>query len=635
MPKTKLVSSRKKPQKAQKMPKLRKMQKQPSAPTSTADAPSDVLQLIYDYLSPTPPRCASLLPNHMRTLQRLAGVNRQWRAVAMPQLYQAVVVDVDEPTKKQRTHSDGNKLWTNIGLIVGADMVRMAREVWITVRGSGQTSLRLSKRLRSAGLGDTVWSGVDGKKSLDPLNELLSAALPSLREISFLGPGASKVYHCIPIYQLISEHLGRPQRLQALLITSDSHPELMSHSSRLSTPIRLTCLDINTIEMVKGAPLRLPPLLASSLVELRLGAIYFRKVWEPFVAPFKRDLVFSSLKSLTLCFLMRREIQPRNHNAIKFAMDSEDEDWWPEEYDGYNTPEGPDPCPEIDTPGYLESTKLGTPKLLVLTSLEIRRFPGSLNYFLTLFEPSPITTLSLWSLKHRITVEMDLTLFRELRSLSVRFLDAIDGVDEERIGIALPYMFRTVNPKLQALTLMMHIYEPFKLELGTPSFADNLTSLTLEGHIVLDHVIALLPLLTNLQRLNLFASVTDSVPAAAFMGKYKQEIAPHLLPPLSISLHCVRAENLQKFAEEAFWTIYTDIPRTAAEEVSLYRHLILDLVCRFPSFQTLMVSAASIEGVRKSINMLAKSGVGPEHMSRMRCVEIPVTDEFHLGLGRD
>ncbi|KAJ2886408.1 hypothetical protein H4R27_000699 [Coemansia aciculifera] len=516
----------------------------------------------------------------MRTLQRLAGINRQWRAIAMPQLYQAVVVDVDEPTKKQRTHSDGNKLWTNIRLIVGADMVRMAREVWITARGSGQTSLRLSKRLRSAGLGDTVWSGVErlhldtskcnfrgvlkknlriGKKSLDALNRLLSAALPSLREISFLGPGASKVYHYIPIYQLISEHLGRPRLLRALRITSDSHSDLMSHSSRLSTPIRLTCLDINAIEMVEGAPLRLPPLLASYLVELRLGAIYFRKVWEPFVAPFKRDLVFSSLKSLTLCFSMRREIQPRNHNAIKFAMDSEDEDWWPEEYDGYNTPEGPDPCPEIDTSGYLESTKLGTPKLLVLTSLEIRRFPGSLNYFLTLFEPSPITTLSLWSLKHRITVEMDLTLFRELRSLSVRFLDAIDGVDEERIGIALPYMFRTVNPKLQALTLMMHIYEPFKLELGTPSFADNLTSLTLEGHIVLDHVIALLPLLTNLQRLNLFASVTDSVPAAAFMGKYKQEIAPHLLPPLSISLHCVRAKYLQKFAE-AFWTIYTDIP---------------------------------------------------------------------------
>ncbi|KAJ2061152.1 hypothetical protein GGI17_003262 [Coemansia sp. S146] len=608
------------------------MRKQPSAPTSAADAPSDVLQLIYDYLSPTSARYSSQLPNHIHVLQRLAGVNRQWRAVALPQLYQTVVVDIDEPTKKQRPRNDSNKLWTNIGLIVGADMVRMAREVRITVRGSEQTSLRLSKRLQSAGLGDTVWSGVE-RLHLDTskcnFKGLLKKNLRSGKR-----QAASKVYHRIPIYQLISEYLGRPQPLRALRITPDSHPDLMSHSSRLSTPIWLMCLDINAIEMVEGAPLRLPPLLTSSLMELRFGAMYFRKVWEPFVALFKRDFVFSPLKSLTLCFSMRQEIQLRNSNAIKFAMDSADEDWWPEEYDRYNPPEGPYPCPEIDTSGYLESTKLGTPKFPVLTSLEIRRFPGNLNYFLTLFESSTIMTLSPWSLKHRITVEMNLTLFRELQDLSVRFLDAIDGADEERIGIALSYMLRTVNPKLQALTLMMHIYEPFKLELGTPSFADNLTFLTLEEHIFLDHAIALLPLLTNLQRLNLFASVTDSVPAAAFMGKYKQEIPQQALPPLSTSLRCVRAEHLQKFAE-ALWTIYTDIPRTAAEEVSLYRHLILDLACRVPSLQTLMVSVASLEGVQKSINMLAKSGVGPEHMNRMRCVEIPVADEFHLDLGCD
>ncbi|KAJ2870197.1 hypothetical protein GGH93_005756 [Coemansia aciculifera] len=591
----------------------------------------------------------------MRVLQRLAGVNRQWRAVALPQLYHTVVVSVDEPTKRKRTPSEGNTLWTNTRLF-GADLVRVAREVRITVRGSGQTSLLLGQKIQSAGLGDMVWPGVErlhldtskcnfrglrrrfpnsGEETLDILNELLSAALPSLREIEFLGPGANKAYNCIPIHRLINAHLDGPQSLRVLRITSDTHLDFTSHLLRLSTPIELTCLDINTVKTPgDGAPLCLPPLLAGTLKELRLGSVYVRKLWEPFVAPSDSDLVFSSLKSLTLCFTLGREIQPREYNATKFSMVSEDEDWWEEEDDGYHGISEKDPEPEAATPGFMASTKFGTPQFPVLTSLEIRRFPRNLKKLLSLFESSPISTLSLWSLNHRIPDDLDLSPFGELRSLNIRFLDCMYGFDEEHVDTSLSSMFTTVNPKLQALTLMMHTYDPFTLEPEEPTFADNLTSLTLEGHIVLDHAITLLPLLANLQRLNIFASVTESVPAAAFMGKYKQEIAPHLLPPLSTSLRCVRAEHLQKFAEEERWFIFTDFPRNAAEEVSLYRHLILDLVCRVPSLETLMVSATSLEGAKKSINMLVKPGVGPEHMSRIRCVEIPVVDEFYFELDR-
>ncbi|KAJ2861200.1 hypothetical protein GGH94_005056 [Coemansia aciculifera] len=162
------------------------------------------------------------------------------------------------------------------------------------------------------------------------LNELLSAALPLLREIAFLGPGANKAYNCILIHRLINTRLDGPQPLQVLRITSDIHPDFTSHLSRLSTPIQLTCLDINIINIsedtVGGTPLLLPPLLASTLIDLRLGSVYVRKLWEPFVAPSDSDLVFSSLKSLTLCFTLGREIQPREYNATKFSMDSEDED---------------------------------------------------------------------------------------------------------------------------------------------------------------------------------------------------------------------------------------------------------------------------------------------------------------------
>ncbi|KAJ2059856.1 hypothetical protein GGI17_004129 [Coemansia sp. S146] len=157
-----------------------------------------------------------------------------------------------------------------------------------------------------------------------------------------------------------------------------------------------------------------------------------------------------------------------------------------------------DPDPETATPGHMASTKFGTLKFPVLTSLEIRRVPRNLKKFLSLFESSPLLTLSLWSLKHRIPDDLDLPPFGELRSLSVRFSDCMYGFDEEHVDTSLSPIITTVTPWLHALTLMMHTYDPFKLELGAPSFADNLTSLTFEGHIVLDHAITLLPLLTNL-----------------------------------------------------------------------------------------------------------------------------------------
>ncbi|KAJ1814079.1 hypothetical protein LPJ60_006147, partial [Coemansia sp. RSA 2675] len=164
----------------------------------------------------------------------------------------------------------------------------------------------------------------DSEKSLHELNGLLSAAFYSLSEILFLGPGADKPFHSIPINLLINERLSGSQPLRILRISSDIHPNLTSH---LSTLIQLTCLDINTIEMEgNGSPLTLPPLLASTLVELRLGSVYVNQVWEPFEASPEGGLVFVSLKSLMLCFSLHRGIQPCHPNAVKYSMGLEDED---------------------------------------------------------------------------------------------------------------------------------------------------------------------------------------------------------------------------------------------------------------------------------------------------------------------
>ncbi|KAJ2344376.1 hypothetical protein GGH91_002890, partial [Coemansia sp. RSA 2671] len=130
-------------------------------------------------------------------------------------------------------------------------------------------------------------------------------------------------------------------------------------------------------------------------------------------------------------------------------------------------------------------------------------------------------SLSLWSLKGRMPEDLDLSSFDGLHSFSVRFVDVINEYDDELIGNALSSIFTTANHRLQSLTLMIHSYDSFVPRLDEPTFADNLTMLTFEGHTPVFHYMSLLSLFSNLQRLNIFANVTNSIRAAEFVGMYK------------------------------------------------------------------------------------------------------------------
>ncbi|KAJ2071003.1 hypothetical protein GGH13_003642, partial [Coemansia sp. S155-1] len=92
---------------------------------------------------------------------------------------------------------------------------------------------------------------------------------------------------------------------------------------------------------------------------------------EPFIAPPSSSLVFSALKSLTLCITLGREIRPRPSNAFKFAVDSEDENWWKEDNNSHHGLSELDSDLETRTPGFMASTKFGMPQFPALTSLEI------------------------------------------------------------------------------------------------------------------------------------------------------------------------------------------------------------------------------------------------------------------------
>ncbi|KAJ2886404.1 hypothetical protein H4R27_000695 [Coemansia aciculifera] len=186
-----------------------------SVPTSS---PYRVLQLILDYLSPVPgPSCTSNgLLAHLRSLQRVAAVNREWRAVALPMSYRTAYVIIGYPLDSLDAYdsddkgmlSDGSDnsaseddvhavntdgqgevkrgddwdsgddeellntighsrdgveicLDTNIGLIHAMGQTGNVREVQISVQGMGQTAGQLLHQLLLAELGRHMWPAVE------------------------------------------------------------------------------------------------------------------------------------------------------------------------------------------------------------------------------------------------------------------------------------------------------------------------------------------------------------------------------------------------------------------------------------------------------------------------------------------
>ncbi|KAJ2255317.1 hypothetical protein GGI13_001676 [Coemansia sp. RSA 455] len=190
---------------------------------SPAPSPNSVLQLVFDYLSPVPgPACAPTeLTAHLLRLQRVAAVNREWRAVALPLFYRTIHVVIGHPLdprdiddsddevsgynifdnnshmnidKVESTNNGGqvkgdtvnggdswdsdddeewlnaiglsrsgvdNRLRTNIGLFTSAGQVGKASEVQIVVQGMGQTAGQPLRQLLLAELGRHTWPAVE------------------------------------------------------------------------------------------------------------------------------------------------------------------------------------------------------------------------------------------------------------------------------------------------------------------------------------------------------------------------------------------------------------------------------------------------------------------------------------------
>ncbi|KAJ2860450.1 hypothetical protein GGH94_005509 [Coemansia aciculifera] len=263
-----------------------------------ASSPDNILQLAFEYLSPDPRRgCSpSDLLAHLRCLQRVAAVSREWRAIALPLFYRTAYViignppdplddsdDYDENTSIEDDVSTGEnsdstmstddddvstseygdnsvsengdvsmdenggdddiadedvsmvedddeellntvglsrndvdiRLRTNIGQICEMGQTANAREVQIIVQGMGQTAGQLLHLLQQAELDRHNWPAVERlridmressttiqtnttaeqePRAIEALNDFLSQALPSLREIEFYGPHSKTIY---------------------------------------------------------------------------------------------------------------------------------------------------------------------------------------------------------------------------------------------------------------------------------------------------------------------------------------------------------------------------------------------------------------------------------------------------------
>ncbi|KAJ2840721.1 hypothetical protein FBU31_000181 [Coemansia sp. 'formosensis'] len=129
---------------------------QPDASSIAALIPSDILERIYAWLAPTPPHNYGgyNYKQHAVKLQRVAGVNKQWRAAALPLLYQTAIVIIGDYNYNYKKVED--KSWTNIGLIREAGQMAYTRDMHISVIGTDHRPTDYVRILRLAGFDDTM-----------------------------------------------------------------------------------------------------------------------------------------------------------------------------------------------------------------------------------------------------------------------------------------------------------------------------------------------------------------------------------------------------------------------------------------------------------------------------------------------
>ncbi|KAJ2640975.1 hypothetical protein GGF44_002330, partial [Coemansia sp. RSA 1694] len=570
---------------------------------------------------------------------RAAAVNRQWRAVALPTLYRTACVVIGDSQGAAALASGSNEiqLLSNIDLLHVAGQTEHAREVRIFVQGMGQTAGQLLRQLLLAGLGGgVVWpqverlridmrdsgkemqtnaEGENGPEALRTLNDFLSRALPSLREIEYYGDNAKAVYGCIPIERLIKERLRGPVPLRVVRVKSDCWPKLTDdyETEITAPPIDIECMEIEGSDESYMMPV--PTMVANSLVELSLLPVieeFEWKLFEPEIDPNTPNppLVFSSLKSLTLS------------SAVVYNRD----DW--EDEESSDSEDGKLYLNDVEDDLFTRFKNFPDykPEFPVLSHLELC-YPLGMFDVLT-FAKSPISSLILCDSFYSLNEGWDLTIFPGLRSLSFRITGTMSKQDTTRFNDTLSTILPTVSPNLQHLTLAMNLEEGSQLRLSTPPLlADSLSHLTLEGEYGQHDVEHLLQSFPNLRSLSVCAIVGE--PASTVLelvDKHRCANTVQLLMPLNASLCVLNVHEKRYFSGYNGWNCIPGPKRPMAPKLSHCRGLLAGLICRLPALDTMRVSSHSVDGVNESIQAIVKSGVSPEHIACLQRLRVHSLD---------
>ncbi|KAJ2039941.1 hypothetical protein IW146_001873 [Coemansia sp. RSA 922] len=599
--------------------------------SKAATLPSVILRLIFAYLHQRPPRDSvhTLMYGYLQRLQELSSVNYQWRSVAKQLFYRVAFVVVGKP-KYGVDGRYGIGVISNIRLIRNVGEIDSVRELQIDMRCGAHLLNSLRNILLEEGLGASSWPGVEqllinmfdttsysdnvSKAACTPetvkaFNNLLSQALPSLREIDYTGFSDIPQNRFNPFAPLIKERLYGPVPIRVLRLYSECELKLNGRVGDPDAPIAPIALERLSINyQIPFARSVLPIMLANTLVELNFGSTFTDHIWDSFVvdgASGSPDghLVFSRLESLSLSFLMGMELDsPLSVLSL---------------YDPHS---------------FFQSMRLGTLHFPVLTSLGINYFPFDLSQFLSLFASSPISKLTISGERSRIPDDLDLSQFGKLRSLCLLHYDPREPGEQDQPGNAcavLSSVFATCSPGVQRLTLVMSKNGLIGPQLTTPVFANSLGTLTLGGNITLREVELLLPLFPCLQRLWVSAAVCPPVSSpSVLVQEYRRLNTLQQLPPLNTSVRYLRAEQQRYFAPLPTWPGTRSLPPSKIGEESQYRGMLLVLGSRLPSLVNLQVSEGSLGAVEKSIQALVKSDLAPDRIGHLQRLQLGIKVEL-------
>ncbi|KAJ2016609.1 hypothetical protein GGI06_003069 [Coemansia sp. S85] len=534
---------------------------------------------------------------------RMARVNSQWRAVAIPLLYRTVVIDIDVAGYKTKARGiGGNKgVRTNIGLYIGSGLASFARDMSIVVRSTPQTTSQFVHFLQKAGFGEAEWLGVErlcidisssefattaatfresGDEDEKVFNKLLSLCLPSLREIHALGITGGYYSLGVPVSYLVNERLYGSTPLKALRMVAGGFPErepLNQHRS--AAPIDIAHLHVDHND-------------GSSALQLPLV------------------LVFSRLRSLSLGFLDRNLglfLSGRAHEI--------------RETDG--------PMSLRDgTPRYMKSALFGALAFPQLTSLEIRHFSQELTDFLSVFAACPISKLVIRIPTDTIPFDWDLSAFSGLRSFAIHIMRPNELDDMMPVLNCLSLMFMSAGSHLQELTVEMSICRGYTFDtLDTGAFGESLVSLTLKCEIAPEELDVVLGGYPNLKKLYLHAVIAQPISSTSELAdKLRSSRTAAIRAPVCKHLRFLCAQGLRHYKHPSLPSSASIEPTTVAAEVALYRGLLLNLVCRLPSLATFQASATAFDGVYKCINMLTNVNVAPEYLDIFRNLKLQPID---------